>query len=75
LLANVRFLMVDGALQLCVALLFAALLGAMVVLVAGAARVLQRAWSHDAIAATTRGRTSQVIDTPLGRLLVGEHHT
>jgi uncharacterized integral membrane protein len=41
LLANVRFLMVDGALQLGVALLFAALLGAMVVLVAVAARVLQ----------------------------------
>jgi uncharacterized integral membrane protein len=38
---RVRFLMVDGALQLGVALLFAALLGAMLVLVAGAARVLQ----------------------------------
>jgi uncharacterized integral membrane protein len=36
---RVRFLMVDGTLQLGVALLFAALLGAM--LVAGAARVLQ----------------------------------
>jgi uncharacterized integral membrane protein len=38
---RVRFLMVDGALQLGVALLFAALLGALLVLVAGAARVLQ----------------------------------
>ena len=38
---RVRFLMVDGTLQLGVALLFAALLGAMLVLVAGAARVLQ----------------------------------
>jgi uncharacterized integral membrane protein len=38
---RVRFLMVDGALQLGVALLFAALLGAMLMLVAGAARVLQ----------------------------------
>ena len=37
---RVRFLMVDGALQLGVAL-FAALLGALLVLVAGAARVLQ----------------------------------
>jgi uncharacterized integral membrane protein len=38
---RVRFLMMDGTLQLGVALLFAALLGAMLVLVAGAARVLQ----------------------------------
>ena len=38
---RVRFLTVDGTLQLGVALLFAALLGAMLVLVAGAARVLQ----------------------------------
>jgi uncharacterized integral membrane protein len=38
---RVRFLMIDGTLQLGVALLFAALLGAMLVLVAGAARVLQ----------------------------------
>jgi uncharacterized integral membrane protein len=38
---QVRFLMVDGTLQLGVALLFAALLGALLVLVAGAARVLQ----------------------------------
>src|SRR5215216_5210055 len=38
---RVRFLMVDGTLQLGVALLFAALLGALLVLVAGAARVLQ----------------------------------
>jgi lipopolysaccharide assembly protein A len=38
---RVRFLMVDGALPLGVALLFAALLGALLVLVAGAARVLQ----------------------------------
>jgi uncharacterized integral membrane protein len=38
---RVRFLMVDGTLQLGVALLFAALLGTMLVLVAGAARVLQ----------------------------------
>jgi uncharacterized integral membrane protein len=36
---RMRFLMVDGTLPLCVALLFAALLGAL--LVAGAARVLQ----------------------------------
>jgi uncharacterized integral membrane protein len=39
--AHVRFLMVDGTLQLGVALLFAALLGALLVLAAGAARVLQ----------------------------------
>ena len=38
---RVRFLIVDGTLQLGVALLFAALLGALLVLVAGAARVLQ----------------------------------
>jgi uncharacterized integral membrane protein len=38
---RVRFLTVDGTLQLGVALLFAALLGALLVLVAGAARVLQ----------------------------------
>ena len=38
---RMRFLMVDGTLQLGVALLFAALLGALLVLVAGAARVLQ----------------------------------
>src|SRR5918994_569447 len=38
---RVRFLMIDGTLQLGVALLFAALLGALLVLVAGAARVLQ----------------------------------
>ena len=38
---RVRFLMVDGTLPLGVALLFAAVLGAMLVLVAGAARVLQ----------------------------------
>jgi uncharacterized integral membrane protein len=38
---RVRFLMVNGTLQLGVALLFAALLGALLVLVAGAARVLQ----------------------------------
>jgi uncharacterized integral membrane protein len=38
---QVQFLMVDGTLQLGVALLFAALLGALLVLVAGAARVLQ----------------------------------
>jgi len=38
---RVRFLMVDGTLQLGVALLFAALLGALLVLAAGAARVLQ----------------------------------
>jgi len=38
---QVRFLMVDGTLPLGVALLFAALLGALLVLVAGAARVLQ----------------------------------
>ena len=38
---RVRFLMVDGTLQLGAALLFAALLGALLVLVAGAARVLQ----------------------------------
>ncbi len=39
--ARVRFLMVNGTLPLGVALLFAALLGALLVLVAGAARVLQ----------------------------------
>jgi putative membrane protein len=39
--ARVRFLMVDGTLPLGVALLFAALLGALLVLVTGAARVLQ----------------------------------
>jgi len=39
--ARVRFLMADGTLPLGVALLFAALLGALLVLVAGAARVLQ----------------------------------
>jgi uncharacterized integral membrane protein len=38
---RMQFLMVDGTLQLGVALLFAALLGALLVLVAGAARVLQ----------------------------------
>jgi uncharacterized integral membrane protein len=38
---HVRFLMVDGTLPLGVALLFGALLGALLVLVAGAARVLQ----------------------------------
>jgi uncharacterized integral membrane protein len=38
---RVRFLMVDGTLALGVALLFAALLGALLVLTAGAARVLQ----------------------------------
>src|SRR5512132_400332 len=38
---RVRFLTVDGTLPLGVALLFAALLGALLVLVAGAARVLQ----------------------------------
>ena len=39
--ARVRFLMANGTLPLGVALLFAALLGALLVLVAGAARVLQ----------------------------------
>jgi uncharacterized integral membrane protein len=39
--ARVRFLMVNGTLPLGVALLLAALLGALLVLVAGAARVLQ----------------------------------
>jgi putative membrane protein len=39
--SRVRFLMVNGTLPLGVALLFAALLGALLVLVAGAARVLQ----------------------------------
>ncbi len=38
---RVRFLMANGALPLGAALLFAALLGALLVLVAGAARVLQ----------------------------------
>jgi uncharacterized integral membrane protein len=38
---RVRFLMVDGTLALGVALLLAALLGALLVLAAGAARVLQ----------------------------------
>jgi uncharacterized integral membrane protein len=38
---RVRFLMVNGTLPLGVGLLFAALLGALLVLVAGAARVLQ----------------------------------
>ena len=38
---RVRFLMANGTLALGVALLFAALLGALLVLVAGAARVLQ----------------------------------
>ena len=38
---RMRFLMVNGTLPLGVALLFAALLGALLVLVAGAARVLQ----------------------------------
>src|SRR5215218_11135671 len=38
---RVRFLMVEGTLPLGVALLFAALLGALLVLAAGAARVLQ----------------------------------
>jgi lipopolysaccharide assembly protein A len=38
---RMQFLMVDGTLPLGVALLFAALLGALLVLVAGAARVLQ----------------------------------
>jgi uncharacterized integral membrane protein len=38
---RVRFLMVNGTLPLGAALLFAALLGALLVLVAGAARVLQ----------------------------------
>ena len=38
---RVRFLMVNGTLSLGAALLFAALLGALLVLVAGAARVLQ----------------------------------
>ena len=38
---RMRFLMVEGTLPLGVALLFAALLGALLVLVAGAARVLQ----------------------------------
>ena len=38
---QVRFLIADGTLPLGVALLFAALLGALLVLVAGAARVLQ----------------------------------
>jgi putative membrane protein len=38
---QMQFLMVDGTLPLGVALLFAALLGALLVLVAGAARVLQ----------------------------------
>jgi lipopolysaccharide assembly protein A len=39
--SRVRFLMVDGSLPQGVALLFAALLGALLVLVVGAARVLQ----------------------------------
>jgi putative membrane protein len=39
--ARVRFLMVDGTLPLGVALLFAALLGALLVLVVGVARVFQ----------------------------------
>ena len=56
---QVQFLMVDGTLQLGVALLFAALLGALLVLVAGAARVLQLRWWHAAIAAPTRGRSGQ----------------
>jgi uncharacterized integral membrane protein len=40
-LVRLRFLMVDATLPLGVALLFAALLGALLVLMAGAARVLQ----------------------------------
>lgn len=39
--ARMRFLMVEGTLPLGVALMFAALLGALLVLVAGTARVLQ----------------------------------
>ena len=58
---RVRFLMVDGTLQLGVALLFAALLGALLVLVAGAARVLQLRVSHGVIAAPTRGRSGQML--------------
>jgi uncharacterized integral membrane protein len=38
---GVQFLMLDGTLPLGVALLFAALLGALLVLVAGTARILQ----------------------------------
>lgn len=39
--AHVRFLMMDGTIPLGVGLMFAALLGALLVLTAGAARVLQ----------------------------------
>jgi uncharacterized integral membrane protein len=80
---RVRFLMVDGTLQLGVALLFAALLGAMLVLVAGAARVLQLRVVARGHRRNDQGRSSQLIDTlamsteshALGTRLVGEHQT
>jgi uncharacterized integral membrane protein len=50
---RVRFLVVNGTLPLGAALLFAALLGALLVLVAGAARVLQCGWCRGAVAAPT----------------------
>ena len=56
---RVRFLMVDGTLPLGVALLFAALLGALLVLVAGAARVLQLRVVARRHRAPTRDRSGQ----------------
>jgi uncharacterized integral membrane protein len=56
---QVRFLMVDGTLQLGVALLFAALLGALLVLVAGAARVLQLRVVARRHRRTDQGRSGQ----------------
>jgi uncharacterized integral membrane protein len=50
---RVRFLMANGTVPLGAALLFAALLGALLVLAAGGARVLQLRWWHGAIAAPT----------------------
>jgi len=51
--------MVDGTLQLGVALLFAALLGALLVLVAGAARVLQLRVVARRHRRTDQGRSGQ----------------
>jgi lipopolysaccharide assembly protein A len=61
---RMRFLMVDGTLPLGVALLFAALLGALLVLVAGAARVLQLRVVARRHRRTDQGRSGQPLTPP-----------
>jgi uncharacterized integral membrane protein len=61
---RVRFLMVDGTLPLGVALLFAALLGALLVLAAGAARVLATAGGRTAPSSHRPGAVAVNPSTP-----------